>query len=142
MIEENQQLRGQKRKAKLDLAVEQAKRLKIEQKLENVIWDSENRKEQYKEKFKRLAKKAARIQKKEGQRGPIKNKKFTEYTKQHQAGIRRTFKEDCHSALSFLGLYDFVATMVEIFNNDTQQYETISLIEEGEFQLLETEPKN
>ena len=140
LIEENQQLRGQKRKAELDLAVEQAKRLKIEQKLENVIRDSENRKEQYKEKFKRLAKKAARMQKK-GQRGPNKNKKFADCTKQHQARIRRTFKEDCQSALSFLGLYDFVATKVEIFNNDTQQYETISLVEEGEFQLLETEPK-
>ena len=30
---------------------------------------------------------------------------------------------------------------MEIFNNDTQQDETISLVEEGEFQLLETEPK-
>lgn len=30
---------------------------------------------------------------------------------------------------------------MEIFNNDTEQYETISLVEDGEFQLLETEPK-
>ena len=37
LIEENQQLRGQKRKAELDLAAEQAKTLKIEQKLEDVI---------------------------------------------------------------------------------------------------------
>lgn len=64
MIEENQQLRGQKRKAELDLAVEQAKRLKLEQKLENVNRESGNRKEQYKEKFKRLVKKVARLQKK------------------------------------------------------------------------------
>lgn len=48
MIEENQQLRGQKRKAELDLAAEEAKRLKIEQKLEDFIRDSENRKKQYK----------------------------------------------------------------------------------------------
>ena len=46
LIEENQQLRGQKRKTELDLAAEQAKRLKIEQELEDVVWDSENRKEQ------------------------------------------------------------------------------------------------
>ena len=46
MIEENQQLREQKRKAELDLAAVQAKRLKIEQKLEDVIRDSENRKKQ------------------------------------------------------------------------------------------------
>ena len=141
LIEENQQLRGQKRKAELDLAAEQAKRLKIEQKLEDVIRDSENRKKkQYKEKFRRLVKKTARMQKK-GQRGPNKSKKFTDYTKQLQARIRRGFKEDCHSALSFLGLYDFIATKVEVFNNDTQQYETISLVEEGELKLLETEPK-
>ena len=140
LIEESQQLRGQKRKAELDLAAEQAKRLKIEQKLEDVIRDSENRKKEYKEKFRSLVKKAARMQNK-GQRGPNKSKKFSDYTKQHQARIRRGFKEDCHSALSFLGLYDFIATKVEVFNNDTQQYETISLVEEGELKLLETEPK-
>ena len=82
MIEENQQLRGMKRKAELDLAAEQAKRLKIEQKLEDVIRNSENRKEQYKEKFKRLAKKKCK-KKKKGQRGPNKRKRFTDYTKQH-----------------------------------------------------------
>ena len=70
-----------------------------------------------------------------------KVKKFTDYTKQHQARIRRGLNKDCHSALSFLGLYDFIATKVEVFNNDTQQYETISLVEEGELKLLETEPK-
>ena len=83
MIEENQQLRGMKRKAELDLAAEQAKRLKIEQKLEDVIRNSENRKEQYKEKFKRLAKKKMQKKKKKGQRGPNKRKRFTDYTKQH-----------------------------------------------------------
>ena len=44
LIAENQQLRGQKRRAELDLAAEQAKRQKNEQKLEDVIRDSENRK--------------------------------------------------------------------------------------------------
>ena len=63
-------------------------------------------------------KKAARMQKK-GKRGPNKSKKFTDYTKQHQARIRQSFKEDCYSALSFLGLYDFIATKVEVFNKDT-----------------------
>ena len=85
--------------------------------------DSENRKERYKEKLKRLAKKAARIKKK-GQRGPNKSKRFTGYAKQHQARLRRGFKEDYHSALSFLGLYNFISTKVMVFNNDTQQYET------------------
>ena len=79
-------------------------------------------------------KKAARMQQK-GQRGPNKSKKFTDYTKQHQVRIRGGFKEDCHSALSFLGLYNFIATKVEVFNNDSQQYETISLVEEGQLYL-------
>ena len=43
--------------------------------------------------------------------------------------------------MSFLGLYNFIATKVEVFNNDTQEYETISWVEEGELQLLYTEPK-
>ena len=82
-------------KAEWDLASEQAKRLKIEQKLKVVVRDSENRKEQCKEKFKRLAKKSRKMQK-QGQRGPNKKKRFTDYTKQHQARIGRGFKEDFH----------------------------------------------
>ena len=95
-------------------------------------------KETVQRKLQEISEKAARMQKK-GQRGTNKSKKFTDYTKQHQARIRRGFKEDCHSALSFLGLYNFIATKVEVFNNDSQQYETISLIEEGQLQLLESE---
>ena len=60
LIEENQQLRGQKRKAELDLAAEKAKRLKVEQKLEDVIRDSEKRKKQCKENFRRLVKKSSK----------------------------------------------------------------------------------
>jgi len=63
LIEENQQLRGQKRKAELDLATEQAKRLKLEQKLEDVIRDLEKRKK--KQKFRKSVKEAARMQKKD-----------------------------------------------------------------------------
>ena len=40
------------------------------------------------------------------------------------------------TATVILGLYNFIATKVELFNNDTQQYETISWVEEGELQLL------
>ena len=134
MIEENQQLRGQKRKAELDLAAEQAKRLKIEQKLEDFVRVSEDRKNS-------KVKKAARMQKRDKE-VQTKVKKFTDYTKQHQARIRRGLNKDCHSALSFLGLYDFIATKVEVFNNDTQQYETISLVDEGELKLLELSQEN
>lgn len=93
LIEENQQFCGLRRKAELDLAAEQAKRLKIEQKLEDVIRDLERRKKQHKEKFRRLVKKATRIPKK-GQRSPNKLKKFPDYTKQYEPRIRRGFIED------------------------------------------------
>ena len=73
---------------------------------------------------------------KQGQRGPNKKKRFTDYTKKHQARIGRGFKEDCHCHCTDSGLYNFIATKVELFNNDTQQYETISWVEEGELQLL------
>ena len=78
---------------------------------------------------------------KKGKRGPNKQKKFSEYTKQHQARIKKGMKEDCKATLSFLGMYNFIATKVEVLDNETQQYETISLIENGELQLLDTEPK-
>ena len=59
-------------KAEWDLASEQAKRLKIEQKLKVVVRDSENRKEQCKEKFKRLAKKSRKNAKTETKRSKQK----------------------------------------------------------------------
>ena len=93
MIKENQQLRGLKRKAEQDLAEEQAKRTKIEQKLEDAIKVSQSRKKQYKEKFKSVVRRVVRMQKK-GQRGPNKQNKFTDYTTQHQARIRKGFIED------------------------------------------------
>ena len=75
---------------------EQAKRLKIEQKLEDVMRDSGKQKRTVQRKIQKIReKKAARIQK-EGQRGPNKKKRFTDYTKQHQARIWRGFKEDYH----------------------------------------------
>lgn len=60
MIEENQQFRGQKRKAELDLAAEQAKRLKIEQKLEDVIRDSGNRKKKVQRKIQEISEKISK----------------------------------------------------------------------------------
>lgn len=60
MIEENQQFRGQKRKAELDLAAEQAKKLKIEQKLEDVIRDSGNRKKKVQRKIQEISEKISK----------------------------------------------------------------------------------
>ena len=44
-------------------------------------------------------------------------------------------KENCQATLSFLGLYDFIATKVEVFNGETQQYYTFSLIYQNELPL-------
>jgi hypothetical protein len=35
---------------------------------------------------------------------------------------------DCETSLAFLGLHNFVATKVEIFNENKQEYETIDLV--------------
>ena len=37
---------------------------------------------------------------------------------------------DCETSLSFLGLLNFTAIKVEVFNGETQNYETINLIDE------------
>ena len=41
---------------------------------------------------------------------------------------------DCETSLSFLGLHNFVATKVEIFNENTQEYETITLVDKEDIQ--------
>ena len=56
-------------------------------------------------------------------RGPAKKKYFQHYTRQHQARVKKQLKEQCHTTLSFLGLYNYVATKVEVFNEDTGQLE-------------------
>ena len=41
-------------------------------------------------------------------------------------------KEDCQATLTSLGLYNFMATKVEVFNTDTEQYDTSNLIDEDQ----------
>ena len=48
-------------------------------------------------------------------------------------------KEQCHATLSFLGLYCYVATKVEVYNEDTGKSETFSLVEEGELPFIQSE---
>ena len=135
----NRELRGQKRKLESSLADEQAKRLKVEEKLEQVVNKAEKKENYYKKKFKVLARKITKMQK-DRKRGPDKRKKFTEYSKPHQSRLRQQMKENCQATLSFLGLYDFIATKVEVYNSDTEQYETFSLIDQNDIQLKENIP--
>ena len=131
-------MRERKRKLKASLADEQAKRLKVEEKLEQLLKKTEKKEKNYKRKFKILARQIAKLQR-DGKRGPGKKKKFTDYTKPHQSRLQRQMKENCQATLSFLGLYDFIATKVEIFNGKTQQYETFSLIDQNELLLKEND---
>lgn len=50
-------------------------------------------------------------------------------------------KDDCQATLSFLGLYNFIATKREVLNSETQQYETISVVGDDELQLMDSDPK-
>ena len=54
-------MRGQKRKLEASLTNEQAKRLKVEEKLEQVLKKTEKKDENYKKKFKILARKIAKL---------------------------------------------------------------------------------
>ena len=59
--QENRGVRGQKRKLEASLANEQAKRLKVEEKLEQVLKKTEKKDENYKKKFNILARKIAKL---------------------------------------------------------------------------------
>ena len=130
---ENQDLRGKKRTLEESLANETTKRQKLEKKL----GDTERSCNYLKKRFQSLVKKVEKKNKK-GIRGPEK-KSFAEYSKQHQNRIKNKMKEECQATLTFLGLYNFMATKVEVFNTDTEQYDTFNLIDEEQMQQSDTE---
>ena len=74
-------------------------------------------------------------------RGQAKKKSFRQYTRQHQARVKKQLKEQCHTTLPFLGLYNYVATKAEVFNEDTGKLETFSLLEEGELPFIDNTEK-
>ena len=71
-----------------------------------------------------------------------KKKIFGQYTPQHQTRMKRQLKEECHATLSFLGLYDYVATKIEVYNEATGKLETFRLLEEDELPLTGNEEKD
>lgn len=81
-----------------------------------------------------MSQKVTRVNNK-GKRGPHKKNNFNQYTKQHQASIKN-MKQDCQATSSILGLYNFLDTKIEVYNENNQEYET-----NCELQLTETEPK-
>ena len=46
-------------------------------------------------------------------------------------------KEQCHTALSFFGLYNYVAINVGVFNEHTSKSESFSLLEDGELPFID-----
>ena len=103
---------------------------------------AEKRDSYYKRRFKRLAKKVTAMNSGKNTRGPAKKKSFgqyTEYTRQHQTRVKRQLKEECHATLSFLGLYDYVATKIEVYNEDTGKLETFRLLNEDELPFTDNE---
>lgn len=95
----------------------------------------------YKRRFKRLAKKVAAMNSGKKTRGPAKKKSFGQYAPQHQTRVKRQLKEECHATLSFLGLYDYVASKIEVYDEDTGKLETFRLLEEDELPFTDNEEK-
>ena len=89
-----------------------------------------------KKKFVQLAKKVIKKEKKD--KGPA-SKKLHDYSKHHQKRIKHQLKEECQTILSFLGLYNFIATKIEVLNTDINQYETFNFVEEEELTFTESD---
>ena len=67
-------------------------------------------------------------------RGPAK-------ISQHQTCAKRQFTEECHATLSFLGLYDYVATKLKAYNKDVGKLKTFRLLEEDEHPFTDKKEK-
>ena len=117
---------------------EAAKRLRVEEKCREAVDKVEKQAAFYKKRFKQLVRKVIRNTKKG--RGRAK-RMLGDYSKRHQTRAKNQFKEECQSTLAFLGLYDFIATKIEVLNSDTNQHETFQLVDEGELEFTETEQK-
>lgn len=123
---ENNKLRSEKRKLEDELEQISVKVAKLERK----VGTASNSAQSYKKKFQKLSHKLIKMQRKQSaSRGPDKRKAFNDYTKRHQERIRRQLSSDCEKSLSFLGLHDFVATEVNVFNFSTEKFESFHLVE-------------
>ena len=99
-------LRGEKRALEECVTEQAAKRICLEEKLKTALEKSQKKDEESKTRFKRLAKKVADMCLEKRSRGQAKKKSFRQYTRQHQARVKKQLKEQCHTTLSFLGLYN------------------------------------
>ena len=113
---ENNELRGQKRKLEDDITEERCKKAKIEQKLKEAVAKNKEITGKFQKKFKGLVQKLTKVQKGKKSRGPAKSKtlNFVDYGQRHQTRVRKQMVTDCETSLSFLGLHNFVATKAEV----------------------------
>ena len=81
------------------------------------------------------------VKKEKRSRSSAKLKSFQQYAREQHASVKKQFKEQCHTTLSFLGLYNYVATKLQDFSEDTNKLETFSLHEEGELPLIDDSEK-
>ena len=135
--EENGVLRGKKRKLEDEVETIAKENKKIQEKLDDALATNKKAEGQMKKKFKLLTQKLIRQQRK-SLGGSSKAKKFCDYSKRHQRRLRKQMVSDCEVSLGFLGLQDFIATKVEVFNQNTQQFDTINFLAENELKFNET----
>ena len=57
------------------------------------------------------------------------SKGMMNFSRMHQYRLKKQIANDCQTALSFLGFHDITAQKVEIFNEETEKYEVIDLLE-------------
>ena len=120
---ENKVLKGEKRVLEQSLEEETNKRMHVEEKLKTAANKVKQTKASSKKKFKQLINKVARLSRSKKWRGPEKNKRFSDYSRQHQLRVRKQLKEQCETTLSFLGHYNFVPSRIELYNHDTGMVE-------------------
>ena len=82
-------LRGEKRALEECVTEQAAKRICLEEKLKTALEKSQKKDEESKTRFKRLAKKVADMCLEKRSRGPAKKKSFRQYTRQHQARVKK-----------------------------------------------------
>lgn len=138
---ENNELRGEKRALEQSLVNESTKRMRVEEKLKSVTNLVKKNEKMYKQKFKQLVKKVAKINSNKKSRGPDKKKTFNEYSKQHKARVRKQLKEQCESTLSFLGHYNYVPSRVELYNQDTEEVEIFVFMDDSELNVTGEDEK-
>jgi phosphoenolpyruvate carboxylase len=135
---ENRKLKGEKRKLEESLEEETSKRMRTKDQLKKAENTMKSGEEKYRKKFKQLVNKVAKLSSaNKKSRGPEKKKTFNQYSNKHQVRVRKQLKEQCQTALSFLGQYNFVPSKIELYNEDTGVADSFTFTDNDEFVVAE-----